>query len=468
MAYDPGTGQLVLFGGYGSSGYLNDTWIPGSPFTTPTTTTIAATPTQLIFGSQVTLTAQVSPSSNPVPTGTVTFTDTANGQTTTLASGVALNGSGVAAAIVTPPAVGVNAIVATYSGDGTYGGSTSSPVDVSVRPTLHQLEVTQVRFSGPGGAQDSYVDLVNTSSAPLPLAGWIVGLATGPSSGTSVALPSGASLPAGAAYLLGGSAYSLGAVATPDLPALPSASLVGVQVVPPPDGLGDGPTDQVGYPINSGYYAGAGLPTLLGTPAGQYAFIRHGTQAAPVNTGDNRSDFSLVSTTGAVVGGVQSILGTPSPLSSTSPQQINAQAASTLYDPSVSASSCPNRIYTPGSPGTLLINRTITNNTGKTITKLWLRITGLTEKNGPPSTPHAWLRVVPTTANNTTCAGGMGQDLVLNTPAGSDGGLGTTLRTRLTQKGGLPNGQSLSVAFQFAVDQGGAFSFAYDVDASTG
>jgi hypothetical protein len=174
----------------------------------------------------------------------------------------------------------------------------------------------------------------------------------------------------------------------------------------------------------------------------------------------------LVSVNGGTVGGLTAVLGTPSPLSATSGvQQANAAMPSTLFAPAQPASACPNRIYTPGTaggPGTLVVNRTITNNTGK-IVALRLRITSLSEQGGPPATGHAWLRAVPTTVTNTSCPGGMGQPLVLNAPAGTGGtgGLGTTLSPNNPY---LPPGGSISVAFQFAVDQGGPFTFGYDVD----
>ncbi len=179
----------------------------------------------------------------------------------------------------------------------------------------------------------------------------------------------------------------------------------------------------------------------------------------------------------ATVGGQAALLGSPSPLSATSPQQINSSVRSTLFQPNVPASSCPNRITTPanpaaGTPARLVVNRTITNTTGKTLTTIWVRITSLTEKNGPPlpSSGHAWLRLVSSTTStypNASCPGaqsGTAQGVTVQGPVSSSlgGGLGTTVRVPVS----LANNSSIRIALAFDIDQGGSFSFSYDVDAS--
>lgn len=95
-------------------------------------TTSLSAPSAATLGFLVTLTATVTPGF-PVPTGTVTFSDAANGETTTLGT-ESLNSSGAATYDGTLPAVGPNAITATYSGDTNYQGSSSPATDVMVRP----------------------------------------------------------------------------------------------------------------------------------------------------------------------------------------------------------------------------------------------------------------------------------------------------------------------------------------------
>ncbi len=311
----------------------------------------------------------------------------------------------------------------------------------TVNPVAHQLVVTQLRFSGPGatgrGIDDWYVNVVNNTAFPLQLAGWILGVAYSDGGTGGLAMPAGLTLPPGGAYLAAGSDYSLDHVAVPDfvLSDQLSADIIGAQIVPPSGGAA---VDEVGDSnAPPGYQGSAGaLPTLtpaVPSPGVQYTFVRHGSQAVPVDTDNNGADFSLVSVNGGTVGGQTAILGTPSPLSDRFRRpEANAARPSALFDPAQPASACPNRIYTPGTaggPGTLVVNRTITNTTGKLITLGGLRITSLSEQGGPPATGHAWLRAVPTTVTTSPCGGTIGQPLSLNGPGGatSDGGLGTTL-----------------------------------------
>ena len=145
---------------------------------------------------------------------------------------------------------------------------------------------------------------------------------------------------------------------------------------------------------------------------------------------------------------------------------------STLLDPSAAASSCPNRTFTAGTPGTLVVNRTITNTTGRPVTAFELRLTSLSEQYGPPSGDHAWLRAVSSADPTTTTCGTtpyQTDGLALNAPVGSQGGgLGTTWSpAEVSTSHPLAPGASISVTFEFAVEQSGSFSFGYDVDVTT-
>ncbi len=100
------------------------------------TTAVTSAPNPSIFGQQVTITATVSPSGPPAPTGTVGFTSNGTGisgcTAVTLASGMAVCKSS------TLP-VGTDMIVATYSGDSNYMGSSGmltqivNPVPVALQ-----------------------------------------------------------------------------------------------------------------------------------------------------------------------------------------------------------------------------------------------------------------------------------------------------------------------------------------------
>ena len=97
-----------------------------------TTTTVSVSPSTAVSGQSVTLTATVAPASGSgTPTGSVAFLASINGSSVSLGSAT-VNASGVATLTTTLLTAGTDTITATYSGDTTYGTSTSSPVAVVV------------------------------------------------------------------------------------------------------------------------------------------------------------------------------------------------------------------------------------------------------------------------------------------------------------------------------------------------
>jgi len=92
------------------------------------TTLVASVPDPSTFGQAVTITATVSPSGPPTPTGTVSFTS--NGSAISGCSAVPLS-SQTAVCMTSTLAVGTDAIVATYSGDSNYTGSNGSTTQIA-------------------------------------------------------------------------------------------------------------------------------------------------------------------------------------------------------------------------------------------------------------------------------------------------------------------------------------------------
>ena len=93
-----------------------------------TTTTLASNPNPSGFGQSVTFTVTVVTGTGTGNlTGTVSIADTFGGTTTTIATGLALNASGVATFSTTTLAVGLHSIVATYAGDTQHFTSSSAP-----------------------------------------------------------------------------------------------------------------------------------------------------------------------------------------------------------------------------------------------------------------------------------------------------------------------------------------------------
>ncbi len=94
-----------------------------------TGTSLDASPNPVPHGTQVTLTATVTPASGTGPTGTVTFT-AAGGADTLGTANVSTTGGVTTAGLQITLTTGTYDVVATYSGDQTFAGSASSPATV--------------------------------------------------------------------------------------------------------------------------------------------------------------------------------------------------------------------------------------------------------------------------------------------------------------------------------------------------
>jgi len=67
----------------------------------------------------------------------------------------------------------------------------------------HGVVISELRFRGPAGGNDEFVELRNTGSAPVDVGGWrLVGCSTSGPTGTRATVPAATSLPAGGSYLL--------------------------------------------------------------------------------------------------------------------------------------------------------------------------------------------------------------------------------------------------------------------------
>ncbi len=435
-----------------------------------TSTVSVSAPTSARFGNTITITATVAPSSAG---GTVTFTDIATtgpqaGNPVTLGTGTV---SGGTASLTTAlPAFGVNTVKATYGGDATHAAATSTTTSVEVSAYAGEVIVTEFRTSGPGGAGDNYVELLNTGPT-VPLAGFKISA----DSGTVTTLPANAGLlGTGRSYLVTGAGFTLAAIATSD-DVVATVGTGGMKVTAPD--TGSTRTDAVGP--GTGFHTGTGLLPITGNPDSNWAWVRTELAGAAVDSRNNAADFQLVSTGLAPVGGVQPTLGSPSPTGTADPYQHNATLKSTLLDTGKGVATAPNRVVVTGTLGQLVIRRTITNTTGQTITAAKVRTSALSEQFGAPQPGvanqpagvaklHAINPAAPTEL--VTVTGGASvtvHDLSVDAPsAGPGGGLNSTFTVPLPG-GGLAPGASINVAFTFVVETHGTFWFGYDVDATT-
>jgi subtilase family serine protease len=120
--YDPVTGL-----GSVDANVMVTNWVEAA--IPATTTTLTASPTTIMQGASVTLTATVAPASGGgTPTGTVAFINSGVSLGTETLSG------GVATLVTTALPVGTDSVTASYSGDSTFAGSVSLPVVVTVNP----------------------------------------------------------------------------------------------------------------------------------------------------------------------------------------------------------------------------------------------------------------------------------------------------------------------------------------------
>lgn len=330
----------------------------------------------------------------------------------------------------------------------------------------HELLISELRFSGPNGPGDCYVDLYNTAPTTVSLAGWTLHWETSSGTDTSITLPGNGSIAPHGHYLITGGSYSL--TVAPDDPSAfsPPSSNTGVYVESPSGVISDAAGLAGAAPS---YMEGSALPdsSAVSNTADQYAYARAESAGAPVDTGDNASDFLLLSPGGpATLAGAA--WGAPDPQDQSTPLENNGLASSTLIDPTATADAAPNQSYNP-STSTLTIDRTITNtSTNVTITALDLRISALSVQGGPGPNPHAWLQAESSNAGSvpTNCCGTVSTQAVSIVDASQltyngDGGIDTVLQVTLPN-GGLAPGASVSVQFTFYVAQTGSFWFGYD------
>ena len=239
--------------------------------------------------------------------------------------------------------------------------------------------------------------------------------------------------------------------------------------------------DSVGYSsvTNASYKEGAGLAPAAGvTAAGQHSWVRRYGSSGLQDTGNNAADFVLVSTTGATLSGVASVLGAPGPergptmtayTTTSSPIVHSGDIAVSLIDPLVDSVTAPNQVRDPtpvanGAQGTLKLRRRFTNNTGLPIVALRYRVIKIpTLTGGAAAAGDYRLLNSPTqtiTLTDTTTV--TSQALTVQTPAAqaAGGGLNTSVAEGIiTTTAPLANGANTVVEFNLGVQVDGSARF---------
>lgn len=373
--------------------------------------------------------------------------------------------------------------------------------------------ISELRTSGPGGAGDDFVELLNNTDSDITVqasdasAGWAL-VKSGPTcSDTPViiaVIPNGTVIPARGNYLLTGSNYSLGGYSTGDqvlsanieddrnVALFKTADLSNIQTGERLDG--------VGFGLNTGNNCdllreGANLSAASGSLS-EHSFVRRVDKGQTLDTGDNLTDFVVVSTTpGTAVGNnATPTLGAPGPESSTSPRGPvpcsltgTAKFDRARLDSSQGVGSQPNLVrdntadaVNNSTYGTMDIRRRFTNNTGGSVTRLRFRIVDMTTQ--PSATGTADLRARTSSAtlvtgvNDTATCGGSApcnvtvQGTTVETPplqalgGGVNSSLGAGTITLLTP---LANGSSINLRFLFGVEQEGDYRIGIVIESLT-
>ena len=401
---------------------------------------------------------------------------------------------------------------------GTYWAKVTAPAGAN------DLKISEFRLFGPNGTagspapepnNDEFIEIYNNNNSALTVttldgsAGYAVAASDGVIRCT---IPAGTVIPGRGHYLCANSAgYSLGTypagngtTATPDatyttnIPnnagiALFNTATVGnFTLANRLDAVGSTSEANTLYKEGTGYPAltqfliehslyrdlcgKQGSTTTLGAcPSGGF----------PVDTGNNATDFIFADTNGTPAGAGQR-LGAPGPENLSSPIQRNSQIGGGNIDPAVGSSSPPNRVrdFTSDPPnnstfGTLLIRKTITNNTGAPVTRLRFRIIDITTFPVPggyadlrartSSPTPAVPTVVSITGTNPACPANSCtvQQTTLEEPPTqpNGGGFNSTLSAgTVTLAAPIPNGSSVNVQFLLGIQQTGTFKFFVNVE----
>jgi hypothetical protein len=386
-----------------------------------------------------------------------------------------------------------------------------------------QVIISELRYRGPNGLRDEFVELYNNTDSDIIVqaldasAGWTVMQSGVSPGGTGVVaspvclIPNGTVIRARGHLLCAntdpefGGGYSLSQY--PSGGPAPSAS-----PTPTPNFFGqstpdftfdtDDMTDGFGVALIASrsvqglqnpafrldafgfansttlYKEGNGFPSVpaAGTEHTLYRELRPG--GFHKDTNDNASDFLFAQTTQNTQ---PTLLGAPGPENLSSPV-LNNNMAGTLLDPSRSSTQPPNRERTTrpvpnGDLGTLVIRRTITNNTGLPVTRLRFRVINIT---GPGSestcgaTPCADVRALSSsdatvTLSNQTQVVVRGVRLEEPPTQPQGGGFNSTVSADfITLATPLAPGASVNVQFTLGVMRAGTFRHILSIEALTG
>jgi hypothetical protein len=357
--------------------------------------------------------------------------------------------------------------------------------------TQGRLIISEFRLRGATSADDEFIEFYNNSDSPLTVTttdgsdGWAV---TGGDGNLRLIIPVNQVIPARGHYLAtnsrgyslnnyGGTSAAVGD-ATYSVGFADDSGITVYTTARPANYSEATRLDSVGFASESNVLAreGVALPALS-TAAGEFSFVRKLTSGVPQDTQDNAADFVLVSTTGGLLNGVQSVLGAPGPENLLSPINRTAVVKASLIDPQCGGFGSPTsacaRVRTANGAnptnaafGTLLLRRKFTNTSGVNVSRLRFRVVDITTL-GNVTAGQADLRVLSSTADTLTMTDGVSTvtlDAVTidSLPAQPNGG---GLNSTLNLANPVAPGASVNVEFKLGVMTSGAYRFFVNVEA---
>ncbi len=361
------------------------------------------------------------------------------------------------------------------------------------------IVISEFRLRGPGGSNDEFVEIYNNTDADLTVTdaspagcalqiltvgpttpcGWALLDLQGAASTTPVprfVVPAGTLIPARGHYLAAGAGYSLSALGEPDLtydpPGYGDADYTGLVLYRTADRAQftqANALDAVGFEgVNAVFREGTGLLPSAGVTAdAEHAFVRNQGSGRPADTGDNRADFTLVSTDPALIADGTATLGAPGPENRTG--TLTRTSGFTVGLPPGVASSVRGAGAVANGPlGTYSVRRRFKNNTGQTLTRLRFRVADVQTLGGRLIyAGQAELRVIDAQLNG--LAGTGLKATTIEAPAQAGGGgvnTGLLVGGTLTLAQILQTGQSVDVEFLLGVVKEGKYQFIIIIEAA--
>ena len=358
--------------------------------------------------------------------------------------------------------------------------------------TAGQLIISEFRTNGPLGSTDEFIELYNSTGAPLLVQSADVSSGLGVVTSDQIlrcVVPNGTQIPTNGHFLCAHSIQGAGApsiqsggqgdaLLNGDVPDNVGIALFSTSTENEAGRVLANRLDAAGPSTLSDtlFKEGNGYPALNVTGL-DHTFFRDMQQGGiPKDTNDNASDFVFVDTTATPTSAGQR-LGAPSPENLTEPRTTNETFVVSLLAPCMAATDTPNRVrdLTPdaannSSFGTMTIRRAFTNITANEITRLRFKVINITTLPVPEGTADLRLRTSLSSSVSDPCSEGGSitvTGLTLDQPPLQPlgGGFNSNASPDTIQlPGPIQPGETVYIEFLLGVQQTGRFKFFVNIE----